>query len=491
MGVYRRRILTPMRLLFFVGACGLIFIVWSMIAEGFLGSSLEPMSTCTKSMIARRWTLHEEDLSLVGGRYPSVWQTSGAGTVSSEDGDFRLSLSKAQVSSCETNLTFQFTTISFNAEIRPTMGGNLFSETHGKPVLIVPMLGRTFGEMFGATYYPSYVALKVIQRELGLDSIRDIDVVMVGDREVPCKECGKRQMTGGICWEKQEDMPFEERVWPTWSKERFSVNMSQTMQVFKDGSTHNVDFRSIAESCNARNTSFGSTPVDYFSELLTSWGVQHYDARDPSFPLTGDLLIQSMFVLDSTLALDWGKDPASTPRYIEEMLSITKQHYLGYTPTKTSTTRDTITLLARSCTKYLRRNCCRCKRLWLNQEEVLVNFRLRYPTKKVRIVHLEDMSLQDTIGLMDRTEVLVSIHGSGLWNEFFLHHTSAVVEVWPIGYWEQKYQNQARFASVLYVHDHALRGNWKGHDAWTTTPLTQINKLMDLALTMTANMKSN
>jgi capsular polysaccharide biosynthesis protein len=119
--------------------------------------------------------------------------------------------------------------------------------------------------------------------------------------------------------------------------------------------------------------------------------------------------------------------------------------------------------------------------VWLNEKDTFKHLKEEFPDKDVILIDMGKLSLNETVHLMDKTEILFGLHGSAMWNVFFMYHTSALVEIWPIGYFEAKYYNQPRFVGVTYVYEEALQGNWPGHDPWTTIALSQSSRLVNLS----------
>jgi len=98
------------------------------------------------------------------------------------------------------------------------------------------------------------------------------------------------------------------------------------------------------------------------------------------------------------------------------------------------------------------------------------------------------------IAVLDRTAVAITLHGSASYNSPFLHYSSVMLELWPVGYFGSgdtiQKENIAASGGVTYLKAGALKGNLKGHDAWTFVPVdTQLGPLVQLALNISSNIK--
>lgn len=138
--------------------------------------------------------------------------------------------------------------------------------------------------------------------------------------------------------------------------------------------------------------------------------------------------------------------------------------------------------------------CCTCKRVWINEASAAAWLAEQHPSRRVQVVDLAETTLKAIIAVLDRTAVAITLHGSASYNSPFLHYSSVMLELWPVGYFGSgdtiQKENIAASGGVTYLKAGALKGNLKGHDAWTFVPVdTQLGPLVQLALNISSNIK--
>lgn len=360
------------------------------------------------------------------------------------------------------------------------------SQKQDECILVIPLSGLTFGETFGSIIYPTFVALDIILRQVD-KSPEKVSVLIVDGMH--SEHVGN---TVDLPHKEKQFCGSQKEFWPTGTKQKYltPTNSSKLKLQLGDGSLETIDFEQILQTCHEESKPMQSwlfQRAKFVADALQPFGLKKIQiARIGSFASTKD-----MFILQSSLLYSWKSEAVSFPCYLPRMIRLMKTYYIGHDSTANSVKRDVITLISRPCYINHLGNCCRCKRLWVNQETILEHVKTMYPHLEVVLVDLQEATLNETIRLMDRSRIVFGVHGSAFWNVLFMYHTSALVEIWPREYFEEKYYNQPRFAQVSYVYEHAVKGNLPGHSAWTIISRVQATRLLNLSMQVVQNKERN
>ena len=93
----------------------------------------------------------------------------------------------------------------------------------------------------------------------------------------------------------------------------------------------------------------------------------------------------------------------------------------------------------------------------LNEDDHIAHLKEALPHAVVEVVQFEQLTFEQQLETVRRTDVLVGVHGAGLTHALFLRPGSAIVEVLPEGFKHQGFRNTAQLMGHDYVRTHASR----------------------------------
>jgi hypothetical protein len=362
-----------------------------------------------------------------------------------------------------------------------------------KVSLVIPIQGNSYGETFGSAVYMGFVAFRAIL-EMTNASPANVSVILLDDASVASESNKKASedthadttRKSRLCvYAANKARPYRPGFWPVGDVMSDGVAMEKDHEWknFTDGTRHLVNFSSILSSCaNAKSaSSWIQKRRSFVLEAVQAWGVgEILDWSDRSDPWRTEL----GYILDAQLLKGWFREDSAQPVHLQHMITSMHKYYFGRLPTANTQIRQKVVIASRPLKYNAVDSCCICKRLWVNEAEV-ADFLLGYTGLEVQVVDFDDLSLKETMEVMDTARLFIGLHGSALWNVLFMYHSGASVEFWPRGYFEAKYYNQPRFVGVTYLYDEVEEGNWEGHNSWSIVSTRQLVKLVDLALNIT------
>lgn len=119
----------------------------------------------------------------------------------------------------------------------------------------------------------------------------------------------------------------------------------------------------------------------------------------------------------------------------------------------------------------------------MNQQEI-VNMIQTIPQFDLKVYDFNSLNLRQQIYIIDRTDVLLSMHGAALTHTLFLKPDSYVVELFPYAFRKMVFQNLAKIMGVNYLFWQNSRwsdsrANWTrvAHNRMTDMPKEKIVQL--------------
>ena len=377
------------------------------------------------------------------------------------------------------------------------------SSTGSASTLVVPVGGTNFGEVIEMTIYPAYVAL---QRMLsGSEAGKPgIDVVLTwgsGQRHVDNATARASAMYSARAPRPSTGMKELRRALRiarstanvTRNATRFSITSAvpallsrlparasaadEKLHVHVAGDApRTFDLRAMRERCphpSRGGNPGGASTTSIIFNFVRSWrGVRSVTVRPAG---AAPIAFSRASLVRTGVGRVWFDGGLHHSDHLHEMVRQMKMYYLVQPARPPPSDRtDGITIISRQCRYTSGLDWCTCKRVWLNEAEVVGAVRARYADRRVEQVEFTDLSLVAAMALMARTSVLLGIHGSAITNAIFLPHTSAAIEIWPRGYFESKNQAFVTMVGALYLSAVAADGNLVSHHAWLVTPLSQV-----------------
>lgn len=86
----------------------------------------------------------------------------------------------------------------------------------------------------------------------------------------------------------------------------------------------------------------------------------------------------------------------------------------------------------------------------MNLDEVVEGLKQRYPKYKIEVANMESMSYKEQLRTIQKTTILIAVHGSGMSNIAFLPKDSAVIEIFPYGFTRPTFQHLAQKIGISY-----------------------------------------
>ena len=387
------------------------------------------------------------------------------------------------------------------AALRRNMPPTAPPSSAGSATLVVPVGGTNFGEVIEMTIYPAYVALQRMRSDSDADKT-GIDVVLTwGSGQGHVDNATARAsaaMYAARASRPSTGMKELRRALRiarstanvTHNATRFSITSAvpallsrlparasaadEKLHVHVAGDApRTFDLRAMRERCPHPLHGGGSTTIGTIFNFVRSWrGVRSVTVRPSG---AAPIAFSRASLLRTGVGRVWFDGGLHHSNHLHEMVRQMKMYYLVQPARPPPSDRtDGITIISRQCRYTPELEWCTCKRVWLNEAEVVGAVRARYADRRVELVEFADLSLVAAMALMARTSVLLGIHGSAITNAIFLPHTSAAIEIWPRGYFESKNQAFVTMVGALYLSAVAADGNLVTHHAWLVTPLSQV-----------------
>jgi protein O-GlcNAc transferase len=234
-------------------------------------------------------------------------------------------------------------------------------------------------------------------------------------------------------------------IWHTFM-EVMSVTM--TLDVLQLASKDEKPVLSAQEARNGQIAILEEYPKDPFFDL---WKIatpnykllRRSDLKASSFPHT-KLILPLAGGGNPFWQGDWKLYSCGSSTLLHTFLRRVLDFYDIPHGTERDTRKPTITLIDR-----------KEKRHWVDQENLLVRLRKRYPNARVQAIDFAAYSLKEQIRIARKTDILVGIHGAGLTHSLFLEPSSAVIEIFPEGVDFKGFENMARQLNVQYFSANA------------------------------------